>query len=245
MRALPLLLSLCWLPAIGAPLAVLTEQNAPFNFQEDEQSAPTGLSTEVVREMFRRAHLPYRIELLPWARGISRALTQTDTCIYSAARTPDREAQFNWIGPIALNHWALFARSDFSEPLRRLDDAKRFRIGTPRLDAKTAWLQARGFTNLEIVADDSYSPRMLEAGRFDLWISGAYKGRALAQSEGVRTLRQVLMVNAVDYYLACSKSTSDAEITALNAALANMRMDGWLRHMQDSYTARLGLEATH
>ncbi|HXA48060.1 MAG TPA: ABC transporter substrate-binding protein, partial [Burkholderiaceae bacterium] len=106
---------------------MLTEENAPFNFQDRQGIG--GISTEIVKEMGRRAGVPMAIHWTSWVRAYQGAIKNPNTCVYSTVRLPEREALFKWVGPIASNKWALFARTDFDKPIKTIDDARPFRIG--------------------------------------------------------------------------------------------------------------------
>jgi hypothetical protein len=51
-------------------------------------------------------------------------------CIFSTARTPERDALFKWVGPTDEAEWVLLGRADHSFQLRSLEDARPLRIGT-------------------------------------------------------------------------------------------------------------------
>ena len=81
-----------------AELRLLTEQAPPTSFLRDGQ--PEGYAVEVVRELIRRTGSQARIELLPWTRAYFLAKSEADTGLFSVVRTAEREALFQWVGPI-------------------------------------------------------------------------------------------------------------------------------------------------
>lgn len=62
----------------SAEFLLTTEEYPPFNMTF--QGRITGLSTDLVRAMFDKAGIAYKIEMLPWNRAIHLAQTQKDTC---------------------------------------------------------------------------------------------------------------------------------------------------------------------
>lgn len=175
-------LALCAAPAAHA-LKIVTEEYAPFNFTENGKL--TGLSTEVVMEMGRRAKVPMTFEVMPWPQAYDLAQTKSGTCIYSTARLENRERLFKWAGPLATNSWALFAKNGFNDPITTLADARPYRIGGVTNDAKIMWLRDNALTNIVEVNEDKQIPAMLTLDRkksdgVDLWITGVYAENFIA-----------------------------------------------------------------
>ena len=97
------------------------------------------------------------------------AASTPNVLIYNMARTKEREAQFEWIGPIAgyrLGFVRLKQRTDIK--INTLDDARAFNIAVQRGDFATEWLvqqQFRPGTQLQIQPDIEASWRMLLLGQ--------------------------------------------------------------------------------
>lgn len=222
----------------AAALDLTTEDNAPFNYVDANRHV-AGISTDILVEMGRRAGVPIKIQVTPWARAYQTALNSADNCVYSTVRLPEREVLFKWVGPISTNKWALFAKSDFNKPLATIEDARNYRIGGVIMDAKAMYLKSLGFANFDLVGDDKLNMGKLLAGRIDLWISGLYKGREMAAQVGIKNIKPVFIVREVEYYLACHPKTSDATLTALNNALMAMQKEGVVKKVTEHYAGRM------
>jgi polar amino acid transport system substrate-binding protein len=221
--------------AIEVPaIEVLTEENPPFNFQDRQGIG--GISTEIIKEMGRRAGVTMSIRWTSWVRAYQGAIKNSNTCVYSTVRLPEREALFKWVGPIATNKWALFARSDFDKHINTIDDARSFRIGGVIQDANIMYLQSLGFTHLDLVGEDNLNVNKLAGGRIDLWITPYYKGIELIKRSGQTNIHPILMVREVDYYLACNPGTSDDELEALSLALRTLNAEGFVKSTLDRYS---------
>ncbi len=232
-RILP---ALCiWLALPAFALDITTEDNPPFNYLDGQRV--TGMSTEILTEMGRRAGVPLTIHMQPWARAYQAALEMPDTCVYSTVRLPEREALFKWIGPLATNKWALFAKNDFSGQIRSIDDAKNYRIGGITLDAKAMYLKSLGFPHVDMVADEQLNLAKLLSGHIDLWISGLYKQSA--DSVDSKAIKPVLVVREVDYFLACHPRTSEATLNALTRTLQALRKEGYLKAVTERYAGSM------
>jgi polar amino acid transport system substrate-binding protein len=115
-------------------ITLLTEDNPPFNFAQGGK--PAGMSTDVLNEMIKRAGISARFEILPWDNAYRRAQAEKDTCLYSTARIENRARLFGWIGPIATNKWVLVAKSDFAASIKTAADARKYKIGAVKTDAR-------------------------------------------------------------------------------------------------------------
>lgn len=238
-RVLRALMLLCVFAAFPVhALQMLTEEYPPFSFTENK--ALTGLSTEVVTEMGRRAKVPMTFAVMPWPQAYEQTQKKIETCLFSTARLENRERIFKWVGQLATNSWGLFAKSEFNEPIKTLGDARPYRIGGVTNDAKVQWLRDSAVTNIVAVNEDKLIPPMLTLDRkkpnsVDLWIAGIYAEKAIAASANVKDIKLVLKVRDEPLWLACNPSLSDATVKALADALAAMKKDGSYKKILDAY----------
>lgn len=87
--------------AAAAPVVMLTEENAPFNYTEN--GTVKGIAVDLIVAAMRdagHAVSPADIQVLPWARAYDAARSQPGTLLFSMARTQERERLFAWVGPI-------------------------------------------------------------------------------------------------------------------------------------------------
>src|SRR5262249_49554522 len=104
--------------ALAVKLSFLTEEDPPFHYTENGKIA--GSVTEIVQQISIRSGHPASIEMLPWDVAYGRAQGEKNTCLFATARLEHRERLFLWVGPLATNLWALYARGDFAVPIRTL-----------------------------------------------------------------------------------------------------------------------------
>lgn len=215
-------------------LRLLTEDYAPYAWNS-VSSEPRGVSTDIVRELMRRAQVPVLTpELLPWARAYAITLTTPGTCLFSTVRNPEREAQFRWIGPIAQLEWVLFAREGSTSTLSGLEQARGHIIGTYLGNAKAAQLRAMGL-QVEETSNDSANPRKLLLGRIDLWVVGRLSGLYQIQKLGLSGLKVVYRIDSEPMYLACHLAMPQDEANRLNAILRQMRRDKVIERIHAAY----------
>lgn len=234
------LLAACVLPGHAAPpapmlppLLVLTEHSPPASMQMEGRVV--GHETEKIEEMLRRSGISYKLDILPWKRGFTMTQRDSNTCLYSTTRTPEREKLFKWIGPTYEADWTLVGRTDHKFTLRTLEDARPLRIGTYNGDARDEYLRARGF-NLDPVQNNEANPKKLLLNRIDLWVMALPAGATLPEPFAMGgQLAPLLTFLKVKVYLACNPSVPDAMVERMNASLDTMRRDGSFARIERKY----------
>lgn len=236
-------LAACCLPALSqaqnvpAHLHLITEQLAPLNMSDDNGKTLRGVSVERIEEMMHRAGVGYQMELTAWNRAIEMAKRQSDVCVFSTARTPDRESWFKWLGPIAKGEWVMYGPADKQSKIASLEQVKGTRIGGYLGDAAAHYLEELGYPVVESYSDDVTLKNLL-AGRLDYWVSS--RGAATAIIAGGHAEGRVVplfRVKAVDYYLACNKQVSDDVMNSLRASLKQMMGDGSFDRVEAKYAS--------
>jgi polar amino acid transport system substrate-binding protein len=146
--------------------------------------------------------------------------------VFSTSRTPEREALFQWIGPLREVDWTLYGLAGHSFQLATLDDAKGLRIGGYTGDVRAQYLAARGFT-VDTAADNFSNPRKLVGGRIDLWVTSHQLASGVLAHEGLSgKIVPVLTFHTSRAYLACNKAVPEETVAAMSAAMAAMVKDG-------------------
>lgn len=226
--------------ARAEPLVLLTENLPPFNMSVAgtnyaRDDGVTGISSDILRAVCERAQVQcQQILRFPWQRVYQQTLDDAGYGLFSTARTAEREGLFKWVGPIASNEWVLFSKGDSSIQLSSLDDARRYRIGGYKGDAKTQFLLDRGL-EVQTALRDSENVKKLERGQIDLWVTSNQAGRFVARQEGLENLRVVQNLHTADLYLALNLQTPDELVQKLQSALDSLRAEGALRSIEARY----------
>ena len=152
--------------------------------------------------------------MLPWDEAYVRAQAEKNTCIFATARLENRERLFLWVGPLANNLWALYAKGDF--------------------------LRENAITNLKFVRDDRDNPPRLllpadNPDHIDLWITTLYSGKSIAKAAKVADVKLVFIAAEQPLYLACNPQTDRGVVKALSDALETLRADGSIARINASY----------
>ncbi|VDM23484.1 unnamed protein product, partial [Wuchereria bancrofti] len=221
-------------------VVLLTENFPPYNMaingknfaQEDNID---GIAVDIVKEMFKRAGVKYNLTLrFPWDRIYKLALEKPGYGVFVTARLPEREQLFKWVGPIGPDDWVLLAKGDNPINLASLDEAKQYRVGAYKGDAISEYLTEKGVEHSASLRDQE-NARKLVAGQIDLWATGDPAGRYLAKQEGISGLRTVLRFDSAELYLALNRDVPDEIVARLQAALDQMRSEGFVDDILNSY----------
>lgn len=215
--------------------SLVTEDYPPFNAVDPKNGEITGMSTEKVKELMRRADEKFTIAAYPWARSIQMAQNYPDTCVYSTSRTPAREQLYKWVGPLVKNNWVVFARSDDNRRPKTLSDLRPYVIGSYRNDAIAEYFSVKGFQT-ELASTDADNPRKLLAGRFDFWATGELLGWDILKQQGLtKMLVQLFTFHTSEMYLACNTGMDQAKVDKWNQILKDMEKDGTSAAIEKKY----------
>ena len=219
-------------PVAPPELRLLTEEYPPFNMVV--QGKLTGVSTGIVRALMARQRINYTMEVVPWQRAITTARDVPNACVFSMSRTPERENNYQWIGPLVENEWVLFAREGEVRKPKDLEDARGMRIGSYAGDAIVHYLRERGH-QVDVAPADANNPRKLMAGRIDYWATGKLIGFYILQQEAPSDIVPVLSFNKTRMYLACHRSLDSKLVEQLNAQLGQLARDGSIERIYQSF----------
>ena len=222
-------------------LYFFTEQYPPYNMTNDGSSFAhkgeniSGLCTDIVKAVLKDVPYKSRIKLRNWSYGLDRAKRKTNTGLFCAARSEEREALFNWVGPITDLRWALFAKPGSEITLNELEDARAYTIGGYKGDVMSNYLISKGF-NVVLADTSQMVPRKLELGQVDLWVTDQLTGPyTAADVTEMEELKEVLTFRSTPMYIAMNKETPEQIINTLQQALDKLRNQGALESIEAAY----------
>lgn len=225
----------CLEGANAKPLQVVTEELPPYNMRAGGKVS--GMCTEVVQAVFREMGIDPDIQMMPWARVYDLALHADNVMIYSITRTPEREALFQWAGPIASTRWFLYSTQARPVNLNSLAEAleRRYQIATVNQDVGEHYLTDRGFAVGQTLQQSNHyalNYEKLKLGHVDLWISDELNAAytvGMAGDDPGRVLRPAMELPELEdsgFNVAFSLSTDPQTVAAFREALARLRLDG-------------------
>lgn len=224
-------------------LRVLTSEEAPTSFIEDGRL--TGITVEIVKKLAQRLSVPITIEVLPWARAIEIAQRTPNVVLFTAAKTPERQAAgFSFIGPVTTRKHALFARA--ANPLRA-DSLAQLRLVSPliaslRGDWRAELVRAQGF---ELYRTNSHvqSLRLLLAGRVDLAVLSDLEMGSNLKMIGAppNSVRTAFVLQEREAYILISKGTAPEIVADWQHGFALLQKTDFFQNLAARWTQKLGL----
>ncbi len=204
---------------------VVTENLPPFQVFQDGKVK--GSITALVQKTLNCAHIEADFSILPWNRAFNNALKNKYTLIYSMARTPEREEQFIWIGPVhtaKVNLYKLKSRSDIK--INSLNDVKNYRLSLLRGGFIVKLFTDANFiegTHFRYTDNNVARLKMLFAGRHDLIDALDLQiVNLLSTTNHTRDELEVVMPLVTDeiLYLAINKQTDKEIVKTLRKCLS-------------------------
>ncbi|OLU20927.1 amino acid ABC transporter substrate-binding protein [Pseudomonas sp. PA1(2017)] len=209
-----------------------TENFPPFNMAEQNKNFARdaniqGVSTTIVREMFKRAGIDYTMTLrFPWSRVYDDTLAHANYGLFSTSMSEARRPLFKWVGPIAKVEGVLVAADAKITNLANLDQVRQYRIGSYKDGAVSQAMERAGLQPTNALRDQENIAK-LTSGKIDLWATTDPVWRYHANQAGVSGLRTVLIIDRSDMYLALNLETPDEVVTRLQQALDQMKSEGY------------------
>jgi polar amino acid transport system substrate-binding protein len=215
-------------------LELLTEDGPPHNMLKGGKIV--GMSTEKLESAFKQLGMPFHAQLMPWSRAFQLTLANSNYCIYTTARTAEREHLFQWVGPITYSDWVLYTLADNPVKVSKIEDVRDEIIGGySQTEAITVWLLEHGF-HVDTGAADDMNPQKLMKRRFKYWADSKVTGTLLLKQQGLsKNIIPVLTFGHSEMYLACNLGVDRALIDKLNRVLEKMRADGEFARIDARY----------
>lgn len=208
-----------------------TENYGEFNYSLDGRNFAHfrddigGDSTDVVKLMFERAGIDYRMRLRAWSVSYERALERPNHGVFSTARTDFRENLFEWVGPVGQYSWILLKRTGNPLTVNSLEDLRNLRIGGYRGDAATTYLQNQGFSVSDL-PNESLNAQRLAQDQIDVWVTSDVNGYKIAAETGYPEVEEAFRIRTVGLYLAMNPLTDSTVLSRLQAAYDELVASG-------------------
>jgi len=211
----------------------VTEKYPPYTYEE-ENGEVAGIITEIVHAIAAKAGITIQTSVYPWARAYNMAIEQPNILIFSIFKTPEREEQFSWIGPVIprveIGLYKLKERTDIT--VNSLEDAKNYITGVVRDTIFHTYLLDHGFakTSIDVQADPLQNLKLLFLKRIDLVLAEEFENAAQLQKLNLPPdqMEEVLRLPDMntEFYVAISKQTSEDIVRKLQTAFKEIEADG-------------------
>jgi polar amino acid transport system substrate-binding protein len=222
-----------------ATVRLYTIEWPPYSFRSSAAGSEgvAGISADIVRMAIVRAKVAVTApSIQPWARALASTRSTPGSCLFPVGRTPERELQYQWAGPIGLARWTLFARSADHVAIGSVEEARPYQIGAVIGDMSVNYFERRGF-KLSVAPSDTANLMKLQRGRIGLWSSERLAALALIRDSKQQGVVPVLDFASVEWHIACNLETPAATVEALERALRDMQADGSIAAIHLRYGA--------
>ncbi|MCH8536765.1 MAG: transporter substrate-binding domain-containing protein [Alkalimonas sp.] len=241
-----LIFSGCWLSgqAEANSLTVYTEHFPPYNYLQDQELV--GINTELVQAICHKTAIQCEFKLYPWLRAYENARRDSTGALFSTSRHPQREEEFQWVGPLMYSTAYLYRlRSRQAINPANLEEAKQFVVGVAHGDVYEIYLKSIGFDygkNLVgfVSKADSVGPFLQQ--KVDLIIGSPNVLQAWLQhyDKDISELEAVLEFDMLGLnYLALNPDVDPELVSQMQQALDELKSSGEAERILQQYLSEL------
>ncbi len=217
-------------------LRLYVQEFIPFTHTDAKTGEIHGILADKVAEIMKRSGQTYQLSVTSLARGLNAVQQGEHVCLFGFRRTPEREADFKWVGPLISDAWVLYGRKSEPHNLKRLEDSKPYLIGSYKNAATGLQLAKQGY-RINFANQDSDNPRLLSIGRIDYWVVSELHGLALAQQQGLaQDMLKVLKYRQIDLYMLCNQKMDKNRIDLFNKLNKEIDNDGTMDKLLRKYS---------
>jgi len=220
-------------------ITIYTEEWAPYNYSEKGELK--GFAIEILQAMLVRLEADVKVKLYPSARSLKLMEKGPHTMFISMFRTPEREAQYQWVGPLIDASIYFYKRRGDARMIQTMGDVRKVDlIASRHAGLVHDRLMAEGFDNLDDTAKNAWEVyKKLLAGRCDLAISDAPLGVAhilekLGQPLDILTKTPVKLVDR-ELYIAVHKDVSSKIVMRWQQVLDELKQSGLYDQIVQKY----------
>ncbi len=199
-----------------------TEDYPPYNYRQGNGYGGAGYKQVI--EMMKHVDAQYTVELMPWARALALAETDTRTCVFTTAHIPERHNRFKWVEPLAIDRNFMIARKGAGVKVTNNEEAKQYIVGTQRNDYTQNLLEREGFPKIDLATDLDLTLKKLVAGRIDLMpISEKFYMKLKREGNPVEAQ---YVFSKQTFSIACNINFPEPLRQSMQQALAGLMADG-------------------
>ena len=227
--------------AFAQTLKVYTQEWPPYNYEQDGKL--TGYSTELLQALLLEAGIDAHYSVFSWSRAFQLASTQTNTLLYTTTRLPEREALFEWIGPIGVRKLFVFKLKERQDiQIKEKEDLKKYRISIVRDSQSLQWVvnqQLFPRTHIDEAPTTASNVKKLFFKRVDLILAtkgGAnYEINQLPYSKDAMEAVYVLN-DEFQFYFAVNKKSDPELVKKIRLAFEKIKTSGLIESLKKKYT---------
>ncbi len=193
-----------------------------------------GFSISVLERVMERSGVPFdaaAVRTVPWARSMKETAEKPGRVVVGVARTPEREADYLWVGPVFTLKMGLVAKKTNRVRVRDRAAIHRLRIGVIHGSAPESVLRSEYAVPgdaLTPVIENEHQLRILEANRVDCITHVDTVVPSLMRQFGIDpdAYEMIYVLKELPMYFVFSKATEAALIRRIQENLEALRKPG-------------------
>ncbi|WDE00720.1 substrate-binding periplasmic protein [Thalassomonas actiniarum] len=225
-------------------LNIYTELMPPYQFI-DEKDNITGINIELLRLILKQEGIDYQLQLTPWTRAYTAALSNQSGGVISTALTQSRLDKFKWVGPFPSSSDGVYLfrlAANKHIVINGFEDIKNYSLGYVRRGIYEEIFRSKGLTDQQLLgfASSNESYKMLFNGKIDLalgsdiTVSDSLAMYGFAPDHAVKVFR---IKDLGGNYLALNLQVPDAIVKRLNLRLKKIRQSRQATEIINKYSS--------
>ena len=202
------------------------------------ESGIAGPFPEILFEASRRAGQEVEIVPIPWRRGQILAQEEPGAGAATVTRVPLRESLYVWVEEYMPLTLTFFVRKDSKLEPKSINDLAGVRVAIERgavADFVVKGMEDHGM-KIEPVSKPELIPVMMKKDRVDGWLIWDIVGMEnFRQQDMLKDVRRTFDHIVGPIYLATNSSVSEASLQKWRIALSEMKTDGTIQNILESY----------
>lgn len=225
--------------AFAEDLRAYTEEWPPYNYMAGDELK--GISTDILRATCERVKINCAIQMVPWLRAYKTVGETPNTLIYTIARTPQREKEFIWIGPILPRTTWIYGKAGIEASIHNIKDLSSARIGVIRGEASLDELLAVGVPESSILVLNSNTDvmRMVKLGKVNVLVNTEIGMAINLKNFDVPTemfSKLIKLSDGGNLYFAMNLQSDPALVIQLQTSVDKLKREGKIEAIVRSYT---------
>lgn len=203
-----------------------------------------GLNVDIIKSACEQANIQCDFELYPWKHALQKSLQTSNGGLISTAKTPKREALFQWVGPLASRQacfYKLKARKDIVITQRK--DLLAYTAGLAREGVYEQVLKGWGFKEGKnyVTYSEKYAySQAFKSNKLDLFIASSntifeHLRHLELNLEDIEPIYQISDPLLSGNFLAVNNRIDKALITKLQAKLDTLMNSEKLMRLKKKY----------
>lgn len=214
-------------------LTIYTEQFPPYNYLKNNKIV--GINLDIIKQACKNAQIKCTFKLYPWLRAYKAALKYENAGVMSTSRSEEREAEFQWVGPLVYSKnyfYKLVNRDDIQVTSEQ--DLLNYTVSAQNGDIYQDVLVDLGYVrgkNLLQVSSKYKGVKLFYEGKLDLLIATdktlEHKlGQYGYDSKQLVPIYPLTLPKSKGNYLALNKAVPKKIVDKLQKAVDQLRASG-------------------